>query len=96
MRAPVKPTIQPRVNPEKAQDTYDAVIVEFERLFGPIPDSAQSTNEKFIKEYDKMTQFYDTSEYEFSFMSDSDQDRELMDRLRELRSKIDEILEIKI
>lgn len=97
MRAPIKTTAKPKIEENTLQETYRSVVAEYERLFGPLPDTSQSDQTKFIRDYDdEMTQFYDMDEYEFGFLNSDDQKRVLIEGLFQLRSKIDEILEITI
>lgn len=97
MRAPIKTTVKPKIEENTLQETYKSVVAEYERLFGPLPDTSQSDQTKFIRDYDdEMTQFYDMDEYEFGFLNSDDQKRALIEGLFQLRNKIDEILEITI
>lgn len=97
MRAPIKTTVKPKIEENTLQETYKSVVAEYERLFGPLPDTSQSDQTKFIRDYDdEMTQFYDMDEYEFGFLNSDDQKRVLIEGLFQLRNKIDEILEITI
>lgn len=97
MRAPIKTTAKPKIEENTLQETYKSVVAEYERLFGPLPDTSQSDQTKFIRDYDdEMTQFYDMDEYEFGFLNSDDQKRVLIEGLFQLRNKIDEILEITI
>lgn len=97
MRAPIKTTAKPKIEENTLQETYRSVVAEYERLFGPLPDTSQSDQTKFIRDYDdEMTQFYDMDEYEFGFLNSDDQKRVLIEGLFQLRNKIDEILEITI